>query len=60
MIRAAVLVLLLAGCQLAKEERTPRGYDCIATCEGCEKCEVECSYQGEGRSDKRIGIEAAK
>ena len=49
-----VIVMSIKGCAAIKDEVTPREFDCVAVCEGCERCELDCSVIGQGADIKEF------
>ena len=48
-----VIVMSIKGCAVARDQTTPRTYDCMAICEGCDKCEIDCSVTGQSIDAKQ-------
>ena len=51
-----LLLFVLTGCSAFDEQIAPREFDCIGTCEGCEKCVVDCRVKGQGRESRNVEV----
>jgi hypothetical protein len=51
-----LLLLLLTGCMAARDTVTPWKTTCDAICDGCERCEINCVNQGQGKDIKEIEL----